>query len=108
MKQQLSYYANRMSGSQEERQKAYRIDSISPIDVVDQVKIPLLIIHGDKDQRTPIKHAYRYVDKLEKLNKDYKFVELKGADHFYSSMTYDHFVTLYQETLDFFSSCGNN
>lgn len=108
MKQQLSYYANRMSGSQEERQKAYRIDSISPIDIVDQVKIPLLIIHGDKDQRTPIKHAYRYVDELKKLNKDHKFVELKGADHFFSSMTYDHFTTLYQETLDFLDTCGSD
>jgi len=106
MRQQLSYYANFMSGSQEERQKAYRVDSISPIDVVDEVKIPLLIIHGDKDQRTPIKHAYNYVNKLEKLNKDYKFVELPGADHFFSTMTYDHFETVFNETLDFFATCG--
>ena len=47
MKQQLSYYANRMgTGAQDFRQKEYRKGSISPIDVVDQVKIPLLVIHG--------------------------------------------------------------
>lgn len=107
MKQQLSYYANRMSGSQEVRQKSYRVGSISPIDVVDEVKIPLLIIHGDKDQRTPIKHAYKYVDGLKKNNKDHKFVVLEGADHFFSSLTYDHFMTLFDESINFMETCGN-
>lgn len=107
MKQQLSYYANRMSGSGEFRQKEYRKGSISPIDVVDDVKIPLLVIHGDKDQRTPIKHAYKYVDGLKKYNKDHKFVVLEGADHFYNSLNFDNFMTVYSESLNFMETCGS-
>ena len=107
MKQQLSYYANFMSGSQEVRQKSYRVDSIAPIDNVEEVKIPLLIIHGDKDQRTPIKHAYKYVDELKKYNKDHKFIVLEGADHFFNSLNYDHFMTLYDESLNFMKTCGS-
>ena len=108
MKQQLSYYANRMgSGAQDFRQKEYRKGSISPIDVVDQVKIPLLVIHGDKDQRTPIKHAYKYVDGLKKYNKDHKFVVLEGADHFYNSLNFDNFMTVYNESLNFMETCGS-
>lgn len=108
MKQQLSYYANRMgTGAQDFRQKEYRKGSISPIDVVDQVKIPLLVIHGDKDQRTPIKHAYKYVDDLKKYNKDHKFVVLEGADHFYNSLNFDNFMTVYNESLNFMETCGS-
>jgi dipeptidyl aminopeptidase/acylaminoacyl peptidase len=107
MKQQLSYYANRMSGSGEFRQKEYRKGSISPIDVVDDVKIPLLVIHGDKDQRTPIKHAYKYVDGLKKYNKDHKFVVLEGADHFYNSLNFDNFMTVYSESINFMETCGS-
>ena len=107
MKQQLSYYANYMRGSQEVRQKSYRVGSIAPIDNVEEVKIPLLIIHGDKDQRTPIKHAYKYVDELKKYNKDHKYIVLEGADHFFSSLNYDHFMTLYNESLNFMKTCGS-
>jgi dipeptidyl aminopeptidase/acylaminoacyl peptidase len=108
MKQQLSYYANQMgTGAANFRQKQYRIGSISPIDVVDQVKIPLLVIHGDKDQRTPIKHAYKYVDGLKKYNKDHKFVVLEGADHFYNSLNFDNFMTVYNESLNFMETCGS-
>ena len=105
-KQQISYYANRLDGLQKERQMSYALGSISPVDVTDQVKIPLLIIHGDDDQRTPIKHAYNYIEKLKENNIPHEFVVLEGADHFFDTLTYDHFVTLFEKSLDFYKTCG--
>ena len=46
--------------------KEYRKGSISPIDVVDQLNTSTSN-SWHKDQRTPIKHAYKYVDGLKKI-----------------------------------------
>ena len=45
--------------------------------------------------------ARRYVKKLEKTDTDFKFVELKGADHFGVTWTYDHKFLMFSEMFDF-------
>lgn len=103
--QQKGYYLNRLRGAQEIRQRGYFDGSISPIDVVEDVSIPILIIHGDNDQRVPVKHAYKYADELKKYGKDHKLVILENADHFSNTLTFDHYMTLYSESLSFLDSC---
>lgn len=106
--QQGSYYLNRIRGAQEIRQKGYYDGSISPIEVVSEVKVPVLIVHGDKDQRVPVKHAYKYAEELKKYNKKHKLIVLEGADHFSNTLTYDHYMTLYNGMLDFINNdCQN-
>ena len=51
--QQVNYYRFQLRGAQKERQLAYRDGSINPIEVVDKVNVPILLIHGDVDQRVP-------------------------------------------------------
>ena len=102
--QQLNYYRNniaafRTSGSEE--QIRMWDDSISPIDEVEKVNIPLFIIHGDVDQRVPIKHARKYTTALEKAGIPHKTLWLEGADHFYSTLFYHHNVKFYTELLAF-------
>ena len=103
--QQKGYFLNRLRGAQEIRQRGYFDGSISPIDVVEDVSIPILIVHGDNDQRVPVKHAYKYADELKKYGKDHKLVILENADHFSNTLTYDHYMTLYRESLSFLDSC---
>jgi dipeptidyl aminopeptidase/acylaminoacyl peptidase len=103
--QQKGYYLNRLRGAQEIQQRGYFDGSISPIDVVEDVSIPILIVHGDNDQRVPVKHAYKYADELNKYGKDHKLVILENADHFSNTLTYDHYMTLYSESLSFLDSC---
>jgi dipeptidyl aminopeptidase/acylaminoacyl peptidase len=105
--QQVNYYRYQLRGAQEERQMAYRDGSINPIDEVEKVNIPMLIIHGDVDQRVPITHANRYRKELDKYGKDYKYLELKGADHFSSTLFYRHQIALYETMIDYLQNdCG--
>ena len=83
------------------------VDSISPIDEADKVNVPMLLIHGSVDQRVPLEHMRRYTDKLDKYNKPYKYVELDGADHFSSTLFYEHQITLYESMMSFLrDDCG--
>jgi len=105
--QQVNYYRYQLRGSQEETQMSYRNGSINPIDEVEKVNIPMLIIHGDVDQRVPITHANRYRKELDKYGKEYKYLELKGADHFSSTLFYRHQIALYESIIDYLKNdCG--
>ena len=104
---QVTYYSDRMRGASEMEQKNMWVDSISPIDEADKVNVPMLLIHGSVDQRVPLEHMRRYTDKLDKYNKPYKYVELDGADHFSSTLFYEHQITLYESMMSFLrDDCG--
>ena len=107
MIQQINYYRFALRGAQKERQLSYREDSINPIEEVAKVNVPILLIHGDVDQRVPVTHSNRYRKELDKHNKFYKYVELEGADHFYSTLFFEHQITLYESMIDFLDKdCG--
>ena len=100
-------YADWFTGAVKVEQSHYRDDSISPIDVVDKVNIPLLIVHGDVDQRVPVDHSTMYLKELDKIDIPYKYVVLKGADHFSNTLFFDHQVTLFTSMIDFLENdCG--
>lgn len=80
------------------------IKGVSPIDQVEKVNIPMLVVHGDIDRIVEVSHSRRFVDKLESLGKDYKYVELKGADHKGNQLYYNHKTEFYSALLDFLAS----
>jgi dipeptidyl aminopeptidase/acylaminoacyl peptidase len=53
----------------------------SPINNVDAVKIPILLVHGDKDLSVPIRHSKKFAAKLGKGGKPHKLVILEDGDH---------------------------
>ena len=65
MIQQINYYRYALRGAQKERQLSYREDSINPIEEVAKVNVPILLIHGDVDQRVPVTHSNRYRKELD-------------------------------------------
>ena len=53
-------------------------------------------------------HSNRYRKELDKHGKNYKYVELEGADHFSNTLFYNHQILLYQSMIDFLENdCGN-
>ena len=77
------------------------------LDEVDKVNVPILLIHGDVDQRVPVEHAEKYLSKLEAAGKPHTYVELEGADHFSNTLFYDHKLLLYQSMLNYLKNeCG--
>jgi dipeptidyl aminopeptidase/acylaminoacyl peptidase len=85
----------------------YRLGAVSPIEEIDKVNVPMLLVHGDVDQRVQLYQAEMYVDKLEKLGKPHKFVVLEGADHFYDTLFFEHQIQMYESMIDFLQNdCG--
>jgi len=71
------------------------------------VNVPILLIHGDVDQRVPLDHAEKYRDALEEAGKPHTYLELEGADHFSNTLFYHHKLELYEAMLNYLSNeCG--
>lgn len=105
--QQVNYYRDGIRGAQGIEQLRMWDDSISPIKEAANVNIPLLVVHGDVDQRVPPLHAKKYIKALEKNNIPHKKLWLEGADHFYSTLFYNHQEDLYTNLLSFLKNdCG--
>jgi dipeptidyl aminopeptidase/acylaminoacyl peptidase len=101
---QISYYRNNMAGFSSAsaiEQLAMWDDSIHPIKEVAKVNVPMLVIHGDVDQRTPPRAARAYLKALEKHEKPHKKLWLEGADHFSSSLFYRHKMAFYTALTDY-------
>ena len=82
-------------------------NAVSPVEEAEKVNVPILLIHGDVDQRVPLDNAKKYRKQLDKYNKNYKYLELKGADHFSNTLFYEHQSDLYTTMIDFLENdCG--
>lgn len=104
---QVNYYRDRMRGAGKVEQLRMWDESISPIEEVENVNIPILLIHGDVDQRVPLEHSKKYRKALEKHGKKYQYVELKGADHFSNTLFYKHQKKLYESMISYLhNDCG--
>ena len=107
MRMQLNYYRYQLRGSQKISQLNYRDGAVNPIDVADKVNIPLLIVHGESDQRVPLEHFDKYTGALDRAGINYKKLVLEGADHFSSTLFYHHKMSLYENLLAFLADdCG--
>ena len=104
---QVNYFRDRMRGAEGLAFVRTWLKSLSPIDEVEKVNVPMLIVHGDVDQRVPVDHARKYLKELDKHGKSYEYVELEGADHFANTLFYNHKITFYKELIDYLKNdCG--
>lgn len=107
--QQLNYYREFLNSERASdiEQIKFWTESINPIKEVENVNIPLMVIHGSIDQRVPIRHAKKYVDELEDNNIPHKYIKLKDADHFSNTLFYDHKMEFYPAMIEFLKNdCG--
>ena len=85
----------------------YQYKAVQPVNEVAKVNVPILLVHGSVDQRVRPRQAQLYLAELEKQDKDYEYVELDGADHFYDTLFYQHQLTLYENMIRFLKDdCG--
>lgn len=98
---QLNYYRFQLRGTGRDEQVRMWDDSISPLDEVAKVNVPMLLIHGNVDQRVPIAHAKKYRKLLDQHHIDYTYLELDGADHFSNTLFYRHQIALYEAIMNF-------
>jgi len=75
------YWRMSIGDRQEDRE---RIRNVSPANLVDDVRIPILLMHGTDDTVVPIMQSQRMNDRLRSAGKDVRFVQLTGDDHWLS------------------------
>lgn len=77
----ISYWEGVMADGDARRQ---RLNDASPINAADQVRAPVLLIHGEDDTVVPISQSERMERALKRAGKPVEFVRLKGEDHWLS------------------------
>lgn len=90
-------------------EKIYRptVDGLNPLDHVDSVDVPILVIHGDIDERVPVEESHKFVAKLKQYDKHHKYIELKGANHFFGTIYYRHYMEMYPAMIDWLDNTCN-
>ncbi len=58
-----------------------QLANTSPARMVDKIKIPILLIHGDKDTSVPVAQSRRMADALKDADKTYRYIELEDGTH---------------------------
>ena len=102
---QWRYDRRGLDGKFLERYLAYEEAGVDPIDEVEKVNVPMLVVHGTVDSRVLLDHATRYVKLLGEHEKPHKYVRLEGADH--STLLYDHQLEFFTAMIDFLANdCG--
>lgn len=66
----------------EARRKKLR--SISPANYAENVKAPILLLHGDDDTVVPLTQSTRMRNALRSAGKQVELIRLKGEDHWLS------------------------
>lgn len=81
------------------------ISGKSPINDVDKVTKPMLIVHGDYDSTVPVEHSRRFVDRLKANNADYQYIEIEDMGH--SPFWLDQNMQWFPALFEFFDTkCG--
>jgi dipeptidyl aminopeptidase/acylaminoacyl peptidase len=57
------------------------VDETIPIDVMDQIKVPILIVHGEKDQVVPLDDSIKGFDVVKDLHPRNELYVVENGDH---------------------------
>ena len=80
---------------------------LSPITNMDDVNIPVLLIHGDRDLIVPIRHSDLFALELERRNKPFRYEKLIDAAHTVDTLGFDHNMQFYTAMFDFLENDCN-
>jgi dipeptidyl aminopeptidase/acylaminoacyl peptidase len=65
--------------------EGFDLKTVSPLYNIAALKVPVLLMHGDKDQRVPFKQSQSYADALQAAGKNFEFYPLAGEGHGFST-----------------------
>ncbi|HYD39095.1 MAG TPA: S9 family peptidase [Allosphingosinicella sp.] len=66
------------------RKQAPNLRNVSPINFAEQFSIPILLVHGRRDQRVPVRQSRELAEKLKRAGKSVDYVEQPEGDHHFS------------------------
>ena len=67
------------------------LEQRSPVYHADEIKTPILLIHGDEDRAVPVAHSRDMAEELKDAgNRHFRYVELPAGDHYLSLQNNRH------------------
>jgi pimeloyl-ACP methyl ester carboxylesterase len=104
----LGRWAHYAGESRIERETyADTMTGLNPWDHVNNVKIPMLIYHGDRDQRVPYHEGHDMYERLKAAGKNVKFLELADMGHQGNLWSPQNFHDVLTSVEDFLATdCG--
>jgi dipeptidyl aminopeptidase/acylaminoacyl peptidase len=75
--------------------------AVSPSKLASKVAVPVLLIHGEKDETVPVRQSVIMQEALRAAGKPTKLVRLPDADHYWDDWDRGELLLLYQETAAF-------
>jgi len=57
----------------------------SPVNLAEEIDIPVLLVHGTKDRSVRVEHSRRMRSALNRRDKAFTYIEQKDGDHFLSN-----------------------
>jgi dienelactone hydrolase len=88
------------AGSYEEARPKFR--EMSPINLADRIKAPVLLIHGEKDRTFPLEQIERLCRKLEESGTKCELMVIPGAGHVFNFLDKEEGKAAWERTLQFF------
>lgn len=61
------------------------LEQRSPVNHVDKIQVPVLLVHGTKDRSVPVKQSVAMYKALKGEEKDVQYIELEDGDHYLST-----------------------
>ncbi|WP_416305152.1 alpha/beta hydrolase family protein [Neptunicella sp. SCSIO 80796] len=78
------YYYDQYLGLENNQGK---IRSYTPLENVEQIKAPVLLLHGNQDSTVPFIQAEKFRDAMQTYNKvPFRFVEVDAQDHYFQDV----------------------
>lgn len=72
---------------------------LSPVNHIEKIQSPLLVIHGENDPRVPVSQAHQIVERLKKQGKDVEILIFEDEGHGIRKLS--NRLSVYQKTGDF-------
>lgn len=94
----LRYYDSQKVGTPESNPEFYY--ERSPINFIDRIKAPVLILHGAKDSRCPVTEAYQVIELLKKHGKTFEYKIYPDEGHVFRKLA--NRIDLYNIMVGFF------
>lgn len=78
----------------------------SPVFALDKVTTPVLMIHGDADNRAWVQETGQVFVGLRRLGKPVTYVSYPGEGHWEGTWTREHVLDYWEKVLGFLRECG--
>jgi len=73
----------------------------SPINLVDRIQSPVLLVHGEKDRTFPLRQSQRFCQAMRSAGKSCELLVVPGAGHVFNFLNVEQGEMAWQETMRF-------